>query len=567
MEKLKTDARELSVKAAVAFAAALLALLVAQLGYGARSDGVTIDEIVYINAGFRHLFEGDFRLNPEQPPFAKVWAAAGLLGMGLVRSPDPDTVGDEWGSAFRFVHRDTLGQPVVGRARAAAIVLTVLLVIVVGLWAKGVGGRSAALWAMALLVFHPSILAHGHLVTTDAPAAFTMVLASWAFWRWWRFATPWAALFLGATIGLAVATRLTGWLLLPVFAALFVILPLLGSTEPRPTARGAFRAAAFTGALSLAFLWGAYGFRYAPWPGETIAKPVAESLGLGGRIVSLCLRYHALPEAYLEGTRFVLEHNAGGHPTYLLGAIDTKGWPHYYLVAVLAKSPLPFLIAVGLGLYGVLRKGRAMWGSFALHALLPAAALFALVSLGRIQIGERYVLPVYPYFALVAGVGLASLRLRRSAVVGLVAAQAVVALLAAPRGYLTFFNVVAGGAGGGHKVLLDSNIDWGQDLPRLAAWMRGNGVDRVTLAYHGCDDPDRYGIAHDDLPGAHLYPVARDTRELRGVVAVSPNLLYGLFDPPGTPRYAALLARQPDARAGALFIYRLGEPGLGSTPF
>lgn len=544
----------------------LLAALVAQLGWGAATDGVTIDELVYIHAGYRHLCDNDFRLNPEQPPLAKQWAALGLAGMELRIDPPEKGAGDEWTSAYRFIHVDNAARPVVGRARAAAIVLTILLVVVVAAWAlEAVGGRAARI-AAALLVFHPSILAHGHLVTTDAPAALMMVLASWLFWRWCQQPTAARAGAVGLALGLGLATRITTVLLVPIF----VVLVLWEARRPgnRLNAKSVLLAAAALAILAPAIVWGAYGFRFEPWPDASVARPVAPSLGFPGRLVAFAERHRLLPEAYLEGARFILEHNATGHPTYLLGKVSTEGWPQYYLVALGVKSPLAFLLlcSIGIGVSFLGRSPPRVW----LHWALPMLTLLGAMSLGRIQIGERYVLAVYPYLALLAAAGLAAVldrRLGRRAVFGLLAAQAVTALLSAGSGYLTFFNAFAGGPAFGHRVLVDSNLDWGQDLPRLADWMRGEAVSRISLAYHGCDDPDRHRIVRDDLPGVHLYPEAKPTRELRGTVAISPNLLVGVFDPPGNPRYRALQSRVPDARAGALFIYRLGEPGLGPLPY
>ena len=117
---------------------------------------------------------------------------------------------------------------------------------------------------------------------------------------------------------------------------------------------------------------------------------------------------------------------------------------------------------------------------------------------------------------------------------------------------LAYFNALAGGHDGGDRVLLDSNLDWGQDLPRLAAWMRRERVASVQLAYQGADDPGRFGIAHEDLPGQYLYPAHPPARPFEGVVVVSPTLLFELSE-----RYAFLRERPPDARAGVFFVYRL----------
>jgi hypothetical protein len=90
--------------------------------------------------------------------------------------------------------------------------------------------------------------------------------------------------------------------------------------------------------------------------------------------------------------------------------------------------------------------------------------------------------------------------------------------------------------------------------------MRRSGVGRVQLAYHGSDDPARFGIAWDDAPGLHLYPTRNPGRPLgetlAGTLAISPNLLFGLVPHLHDP-YAPLRARPPDARAGIFFVYHV----------
>jgi hypothetical protein len=151
-------------------------------------------------------------------------------------------------------------------------------------------------------------------------------------------------------------------------------------------------------------------------------------------------------------------------------------------------------------------------------------------------------------------------------VVGVLVLHTLPSVWAAPGGYLSYFNALAGGRLGGHRVLLDSNLDWGQDLPRLAEWMRLHGVASVGLAYHGSDNPDRFGIRHEDLPGSHLYPEGPLRERADSVLAISPNLLLGLVSRVGS-RYAGLRDRPPDDRAGVFFIFRMaGEGALAEPP-
>jgi hypothetical protein len=147
-------------------------------------------------------------------------------------------------------------------------------------------------------------------------------------------------------------------------------------------------------------------------------------------------------------------------------------------------------------------------------------------------------------------------RAGRIALGAILAGHVVPTLAVAPRGYLAYFNRLAGGPDGGYRVLLDSNLDWGQDLPRLAAWMTRERVDRIALAYDGADDPDRLGIARDDLPGRNHYAGGVPDRPLHGTVVVSPSLVFGLV-PREAARYGFLRERTPDARAGVFLVYRL----------
>jgi hypothetical protein len=549
----------------------LLALLALQLVLALRADGLTIDEIVYIGAGYRHLTALDYRLNPEQPPIAKLLGAIPLTVARVKIGTDDSAAVGEWRWGFLLVHVWNEAARVVSWARLPDALLTLALAALLWAWSRGRFGPLAGLAALALAAFHPSLLAHGHLLTTDLPGTFGMVVASWAFWRWTQAPSLPRALGVGAALALALGTRLTGWLLLPTFLLLEAprLLPGRGDTEdedalPRHGLRDVAVLVGVSAVVAWGALWALYGFRYAPWPGATIAENPGEWLGAPGRLVAALERYRLLPEAYLEGARFVLAHNAGGHQTYLLGKVSSQGWPYYYLVAFLVKNTPGFLLAALVALLGLVGRGRALVrGGLEAHWLVPAAVMFGAASAGHIQIGERYILPIYPYLILLIAARVPAWTVHpvgRVCAAALLALHVGPALWTQPAGYLPYFNLLAGALDGERPVLADSNLDWGQDLPRLAAWMRDHDVDTVHLGYHGCDLPERYGISHDDLPGMLLYATHAPQPPVLGVAAVSPNLLLGIFYPPTQNPYERLLLRPPDDRAGVYFIYRL-RPG------
>ena len=538
----------------------LFVVLALELALAARRDGVTVDELLYIASGYRHLTALDFRPNPSQPPLAKLLGAMGLLGLD-VRVPEVTPGDAEWSWAFRLVQEDNDAATLLRRARLMPCLLTLLLALLLWAWARDAAGPAAGGVALALAVFHPSLLAHGHLLTTDLPGSLGLLATSWGFWRWTRKPTAGRAALTALLLGLSVTARLTGWLAVP---ALGVLAALHAGALPRSERPAFGRAVGLLAVLGLAIVpavvWAVYGFRYAPWPGASVAKTPGPSLGRVGTAIQGLEARRLLPEAYLEGVRFQVEHNQVGAFAYLLGDTSTQGWRSYYLVAFGVKNTLGFLAALLLAAAVLARRGAFTAVSAETHWAVTALLFFAAACFGHIQIGERYILPVYGYLILLVAAAAPALAATRAGRLGLgacLALHAVASLWAAPGGYLSYFNVLAGGRSGGHRVLLDSNLDWGQDLPRLADWMRAHRVEKIQLGYHGSDDPRRFGIRRDDLPGLNLYPQAPPSAPFTGTVAVSPNLLLGLFPGALADAYAGLRGRPPDDRAGVFFIYRL----------
>src|SRR5207248_5064511 len=80
-----------------------------------------------------------------------------------------------------------------------------------------------------------------------------------------------------------------------------------------------------------------------------------------------------------------------------------------------------------------------------------------------------------------------------SAALLFVVAQTGSAVVITPH-YLSYFNVFAGGPAEGYRHLVDSNLDWGQDLPSLKRRLDALGSRRPVLAYFGEAPPGAYGI-------------------------------------------------------------------------
>jgi hypothetical protein len=230
------------------------------------------------------------------------------------------------------------------------------------------------------------------------------------------------------------------------------------------------------------------------------------------------------------------------------------GFGAYYLIGLLVKTPLPeLLLAVGAVVL-VLRTERREKSAPVLAPVAAAAVLIVFASLGNVQIGIRHVLPVFALLAIAGGRGLAALvrdvpgplatRVACRVVATGLAGWLFVASFAAHPEYIGYFNETVGADG--DLVLLDSDLDWGQDLWRLERVLRERAVDRVHIAYFGPALLSRHALPE-------LVPLERDVR-VTGWIAIS--AMYRR-----SPGFEWLAAYQPVARAGrSIDLYFVPDP-------
>ena len=195
----------------------------------------------------------------------------------------------------------------------------------------------------------------------------------------------------------------------------------------------------------------------------------------------------------------VLEHNAKGHVSFFCGLASFSGKWLFFPTVLAVKTPLPFLCLFGIAAFVILRDHRQDWRYLA--PLASAAALLGIAMLSHLNLGSRYLLPLYPLTAIIAGSGAAYLLRTRawgSVLVGGLLIGQVSASAGASPDYLAYFNPLAGAHP--EKLLVDSDLDWGQDVNRVATELRARGIGRVFAALQGNADLSRHGFpAHGDL--------------------------------------------------------------------
>ncbi|MFE6287072.1 phospholipid carrier-dependent glycosyltransferase [Streptomyces sp. NPDC057877] len=511
----------------------LLAQMAVAMVTAAVQQTPTIDEPVYVGAAADYLHGYGLRHNPEHPPLGKLIVAAGVAFSGA-RVDGADFAGGQgaWGRRVLYGSGNDAGQVLLA-ARLPVIVLTLLFGLVVFAFARELAGVWGGLAALALYAFSPDVIAHGSLATLDVPVAGFLLTSVWLLWRA-RTRPRWCLPLAGVALGAAVATKMSALAAVPVLLGLAVL-----SVGPRRWRR-AVLGAAVVAVAAIAVVWAAY-LLADPRLGWEPRQRVPVVAGRRGLLVALL----PFPEAYRDGMRvqFALEN----HPWqgFLFGRVyDGSRW--YYLpAALLVKTPLGLLALGAAGAVAVLAVRRLR--PVAPYLLLPAAVLLAAAMAGARDFGTRYAV-FLPVFAAVAAGCVLAVRWRWAplAVGALVVWVAVSSLRTYPY-YLPYANEAFGGPAATRRHLHDSNVDWGQDLGRLADRLRARYPgERVWLVYKGSGVPSYYGIDARDPRGV---PVAA----VRGLLVVSDSAAAK-----ARGRLAELLAgsREVDRVGHSITLYR-----------
>jgi 4-amino-4-deoxy-L-arabinose transferase-like glycosyltransferase len=547
--------------------AALLAYLCAVQLFAAWRESNIGDEPLELAAGYSYLKTGDFRMNPEHPPLAKILAALPLLALHPSLPLDSVywTRADEAGFGYRFFEQNSHSiDKLLFSARLMSIFLTACLGFAIVLWTRNAFGPGAAILALALYAFDPTVTAHGHYVKNDLPVTLFCFLAAIA---WCAFLTRPGLRRLalaGVALGLAVATKFSALFLLPVLAILYAIRWWQGQKGlSLRHGIGSLLAAVALAAGVVFLLYAALAWSHGVRLGGIDARVCHDLLDRDQSRAMARLVSRGMPRVhpFIEGLLVYVDHDTVGHQSYLLGMRGTEGWWYYFPVAFAVKTPAATLVLLALaGLLLLRRIWRARIRSVALAsfpwfaAFVPAAIFCAFSLRSHLNIGIRHLLPIWPFVFILAAAAVTRVRFRyRTAVLALlVAGLAAESLFICPH-YLAFFNVLAGGPANGPAILADSNIDWGQDAKNLAAWLNAHRVSQVCLDYWGTADIGRLGVRGPSLPATW----ETDRRaSLDCVGAISTNILYDAFSNPH--QHAWLRALRPVARIGySINIYDL----------
>lgn len=595
---------------AIVFGVMLLTAFAATAWVASLDKCATVDEPGNLMGGWSQIHFRDFRFNCEDPALFETIVGIGLPGdlFHIDRgSPqwrslliDADSRAPMASEALYHtpgVDADTL----LRGERPRMVAIAVAIGIIVGWWAWRLAGSVAAVFGIAAFCFDPNFLAHGPLVKNDVLFALAFLLFAAAVWLLGERATMIRFLAVCLFMGLAFMVKFSGVLVIPILAILLVT----RSVTARAWRFGPFVAANFKSRLAVsagvfltsalfvwAFAWSCYGFRFLPAPDTSDQFDFRENLRsfanhqafarspdpvhvsaaalddfwrrwqppASVRSILFANDHHFLPQSYLAGL-LRIDADSQSRVAFLCGRSSVTGWWYYFPLVILFKTPAATLVGLVAATALMCRRFfRA--GAWPLAAAALPSAIYLLTAMdSSVNVGIRHILPIYPFLFIFLGVAAAfvwksAMRGGRLLVALLTIALAAEAALAFPD-YISFFNIFAGGSRGGLRLLSESNIDWGQDLPALAAWQSRHPDRPLYLLYWGSADPGYYGIRYVNLPESTAPADQVAPGPGRPVYAISAVVLTNPFAREGLKNlFSSVISRGPiEILNGSIYIY------------
>lgn len=547
----------------VALLCVLLAIFLLLTTLASRQKSASFDEQYHLTAGYSYLRTGDFRLATTHPPLMGMLAALPLLAVEGIQLPLED---DTWQAGNRFEFSDVFlwrandhPQQLLEVGRVSITLLGALLVFALFRWARRMIGPGAAWVVLLLAVFDPNLLANSRLITTDLGLTALLCLTLWRLWCWLETNRRADLLLAGVLAGLTMAAKYTGLMIWPIIVIVLVLQPRAPASTWRQVALQRSRGLLTMALLAVITLWAVYRFYVGVAPALPIQVPLPAPA-----------YWHNLWQTFSG-----IVQETGVKPDFLLGEASTGGWWYYFPVALGVKTPLPLLISLAAAVavlthHGVWRRHVVLWAPTAVFLLLGLS--------GILTIGYRHMLPVIPFAILLAGYASAwawsAGRWPRLALVALLTWLTVSTLWFFPN-HESYFNELAGGWRNWSNILVDSNLDWGQDLPSLRRTMDDLQIDTVNLAYFGKAAPEAYGVHYRPLPGYLRFMGGRELNAFNpytpepGWYAISAtSLRLGTLQPDTVDLYAFFRGLTPVARAGySIALYKVTYPdGTPVTP-
>lgn len=571
-------------------------------------DSLIVDEIPHVGAGYSYVSKGDYRLNPEHPPLAKDLAALPLRFLNLDQSVF-DTkmwlsdINGQWEFGRYLIYNSgNDAQEITHAVKLPMLIFFILSAALIFRWGYELYGSRGAFLALILFAFSPTVVAHSRFVTTDMAALFGILYATYFFVRYLRSDTRKNFWLASIFFGVALLAKFSTILLAPFFILLALVYSIVNREKIVNSYFPLLNSILVMLIGVLLVVWPVYYLHVKNYPPErqkrdtqVILQTVFGDSTDRYNFIIKPINYTSDKPAiralsqYGLGLARVFHQTSEPHYVYFLGDVTTYGSRIYFPVVYFLKEPLAWwllamiaMLFIAWQVNGPSKKSFRGWGKVVReHFVEFALVLWLLIYWGSsikstLNIGVRHLLPVYPFMILlvsgqlsklgsrVHGLGSRKLLTIYYLLFSTLLSWYVIENIKIFPHYLTYFNQVVGGPDNGYKYVVDSNLDWGQDLVRFSKWVKKNNIQRIETDYFGWADPYYYmGTAYERLwSGKYLNAqdfIARNQTD--GWLAVSATFLMGSEGPANNynpNNYLWLQSYEPISKIGnSIFVYRI----------
>ncbi|MBI2062952.1 MAG: glycosyltransferase family 39 protein [Candidatus Yanofskybacteria bacterium] len=586
----------------------------------AWNDSLIVDEIPHIGAGYSYLAKQDMRLNFEHPPLAKDVAAIPLMFAKLKQTAFDSgfwqqDINGQWEFGRLLIFNSGNNADLIRHlVKLPMILFFILSAVLIFRWGRKLYGDAGSIIALVLFAFSPTVIAHSRFVTTDVAALFGTLLATYFFVNYIKGPKNKKPLMAGLAFGIALVLKFSTFLLVPFFLILAIVYGFV--KNPRPTSsktpwiltklKYASKSAGQTILIFIIGLiivvWPVYYLNTYNYPPErqksdtqyilsmVYGDSYVEYSPILKPVIFMSDKPLLRPVAqYLLGFLRVAHQNTEPHEVYFLGEISRFGWREYFPIVYFIKEPLAWW---GLVLISILflawqwRYPPKEWLNRAYNlvrnnpdefAMLLWLLIYWVASIqSTLNIGIRHLLPTYPFAILLVSGQITRIGTWLRAPSSRKKLATFYLLLVSFLGwyvyenlrvfpyYLTYFNQIVGGSSNGYKYVVDSNVDWGQDLIRFSNWVKENNIQKIEFDYFGWADPSYYLKNRYLWLTSNKYKDAFDFKarnQSDGWIAVSATFLQnsqGSEKNYNPANYLWLNSYQPITVIGnSIFVYRI----------
>ena len=410
----------------------------------------TSDEPAHIACGMQWLDQGAYNYEAQHPPLTRVMVALLPYLAGVHGNKQGDMTFE--GNTILYGGGPSQYDWRLALSRAGNLPFFWLASWMVFLWGRKILGTVGAVISVLIFTMTPTVLAHAGLSTTDMGVTAGIAAALYALFRLVEEPGPKTAAWFGLALAVMVLSKFSALVYYPASVALALAVWIWIA---RPQSASVFGRA----------------LRILPWAAASVAVAFIV-IWAGYRFSFGKNTYLPFPAPFPElfaGIQQVSEHNTGGHLSYLFGDLRMEGWWYFFPVLLAVKLPLALLALIALGLWKRFARPTDGW-MFGIIIAIPLAMLAVAMS-AHINIGIRHILPIFPFLAVIGAAGAMWLSTAGQAgkwpfwILGAALLWLCGTSLASHPDYLPYFNALAGEHP--ERIVVDSDLDWGQDIKRL----------------------------------------------------------------------------------------------------